>query len=426
MTKTTFFIVSLLMSLTAWGMDYPVCKRESEIAYRQNLVRKLTNTEAEAIVSSLRDNERQKIQRAMERELACPCENNNPGLQSLLLFVETDFVRIRDSLLGEVSQVGVAAATRAAEKVLSDCQTREHRLHQELLQEAQLSYQRNPGNDPKLTVMAENTFGLRGFIRESADGTTKTFAFAGSQTLLDWNCNLNPFENKCSNQLKLALDRYLPSAVAWVKSGKKINCTGHSLGGAMAEGFCAAIMREVRKDTQNFPDFGEYSKDNRIKVVTFNALGGSETFRKAIELYEQKRVLASAVPVPAGPNSWLNTSTVHYRVEGDPLAQYVRTPHLMRTVFEKPATRRVPRSGSRELAGLRNMVSSVSDAIDDGWRQLTGGQADGHATVRSGEFCQASQDPLGAHDIASCQEIVQGSGGWVESRVARVDVPAQY
>lgn len=411
-------------------MDFPICKREAEVAKTQALVKTqalaktLTNQEAQVIVNARGDIARRKLNRAKERDLACACDNTNPGLQDLLLFIESDFEVVQEELLAGANASERATAQQRYRTTLSSCQSREQEIHLNLLQESQLAYEENPGNDPKLAVMAENSYGLRGFIRESADGRTKTFAFAGSQTLFDWNCNVNPLENKCSKQLKLALDRYLPAAVAWVKSGKNIQCTGHSLGGAMAEGFCAAVMRHVRKDTENFPDFGDFSKDNRIKIVTFNALGASESFRHAIAKYENG-INAKAVPVPVGPNSWLNTNTLHYRVEGDPLALVAKTSHLMGTVFEKPATRRVQRSGSKELSALRNMASVVSDGVGDLWRQLTGGRPDGDATIVGPEFCEASKDPLGAHDLASCREIVQSSGGWVESETARVDIPAQ-
>ncbi len=429
--KTLILFSFLITSLPLWALDFPICKREAEVAKMQALASTLTNEEAQAIVNARGENAIRKMNRARERELACPCDNDNPGLQNLLLFIESDFEVIQERLLASVNtneQTPAARRQRDADAdrlhrdTLAACQGREQRLHLQLLQESQLAYKQLPPNDPKLTVMAFNTFGLKGFIRESPDGTTKTFAFAGSQTLLDWNCNLNPFENKCSKQLKLALDRYLPSAVAWVKSGKSIQCTGHSLGGAMAEGFCAAVMREVRQDILGF---GDFKKDNRIKVVTFNALGASETFRHAIALSENSRH-ASAVPVPVGPNSWLNTNTLHYRVKGDPVALFAKTPHLMGTVFEKPATRRVARSLSAERAAIQNTLSAASDAIHDTFSSIFGGRADGAATVAGTEYCEASDDIVRAHDIESCDEIVRQPGNWVESRATQVDVPSSY
>lgn len=178
-------------------------------------------------------------------------------------------------------------------------------------------------------------------------------------------------------------------------------------------------MRYVRYDVKHF---GDFMSDNRVKTVTFNGLGASKTYREGMKQFTKAR----DIPAPVGPDSWAAANTLHYRVEGDPLAELTGSPHLMGTVFEKRAERKVVRTGSREVTGLRNLARQASDAIDDGWRTIWGGRADGNATQANAQLCEASEDPLGAHDLKSCEEIVQTRSGWRISERAQVEVDARY
>lgn|GEM_PF-4236441 len=416
MTKVALLLMALLLSFSAWAIPYPICKREGDVARYKQLARTLSNDEAATIVAAQRSWDIERIRRGEERGVACPCDNNNPGLQELITFVESDFRLIQDELLAQTDAAQEQAARTAGAQVQAACQAREHALHQRLLRDSQLAYGPTPAGTQRMDGF--NLEGVKGFIR--TEGNLKTFAFAGSATPFDWYSNI---ATKGGSQLRRAMQVQLAAAVQWVKSGKSIQCTGHSLGGGVAEGFCAAVMRQVRQDTANFRDFGDYMSDNRIKVVTFNALGGSHAFRDAVRNTERG---VRDVPAPVGSNSWLASNTLHYRVEGDPLAHITGTPHLMGTVFQKPATRTVTRTGSRELTAMRNGVASVADVVDDGWRRLWGGQADEQSSVRQSETCAASEDPLGAHDLASCREILGVNSGWEISEVAQVEIDARY
>lgn len=416
MTKTTLLIMALLLSFSAWAIPYPICKREGDVAKFKQLARTLTNDEAATIVAAQRSYDIERIRRGEERGVACPCDNNNPGLKDLITFIESDFRLIQDELLVQTDQAQERAAEAVRAQVQAACQTREHALHQRLLRESQLAYGSTPAGTQRMDGF--NLEGVKGFIR--TEGDVKTFAFAGSATPFDWYSNI---ATKGGSQLRRAMQVQLAAAVQWVKAGKSIQCTGHSLGGGVAEGFCAAVMRRVRQDTANFRDFGDYMSDNRIKVVTFNALGGSHAFRDAVRNTERG---VREVPAPVGPNSWLAANTLHYRVEGDPLASVTGTPHLMGTVFEKPANRMVTRTGSNELTAMRNGLASVADVLDDGWRRLWGGEADGHSSVNQAVNCRASEDPLGAHDLASCREILSVNSGWQRSQQAQVEIDARY
>lgn len=404
------------MSFSAWAIPFPICKREGDVAKYKQLARTLNNDEAATIVAAQRSYDIERIRRGEERGVACPCDNTNPGLKDLITFVESDFRLIQDELLAQTDAAQEQAAQAAGAQVQAACQAREHALHQQLLRDSQLAYGPTPAGTQQMDGF--NLEGVKGFIRTQGD--VKTFAFAGSATPFDWYSNL---ATKGGSQLRRAMQVQLNAAVQWVKAGKSIQCTGHSLGGGVAEGFCAAVMRRVRQDTANFRDFGDYMKDNRIKVVTFNALGGSHAFRDAVRNTERG---VRDVPAPVGPGSWLATNTLHYRVAGDPLAQITGTPHLMGTVFEKAANRTVTRTGSREIAAMRNAGSAFLDGIDDLWRRARGQQTDGNSTVVEGESCRASDDPLGAHDLASCREILGVNSGWNRSAVAQVEIDARY
>lgn len=414
--KSTLLFLALMMSFSAWAIPFPVCKREGDVARYKHLARTLNNDEAATIVAAQRSWDIERIRRGEERGVACPCDNNNPGLKDLITFIESDFRLIQDELVAQTNEAQEQAAQAVGAQVQAACQTREHALHQQLLRDSQLAYGATPAGTQQMDGF--NFEGVKGFIR--TEGNVKTFAFAGSATPFDWYSNI---ATKGGSQLRRAMQVQLAAAVQWVKSGKSIQCTGHSLGGGVAEGFCAAVMRRVRQDTENFRDFGDYMSDNRIKVVTFNALGGSHAFRDAVRNTERG---VRDVPAPVGPGSWLATNTLHYRVAGDPLAHVTGTPHLMGTVFEKEANRTVTRTGAREIAAMQNAANSIADVADDFWRGLTGRQADGHSTVRNGETCRASDDPLGAHDLASCREILGSNSGWSRSTVAQVEIDARY
>ncbi len=137
--KTLILFSFLLSSFSLWATDYPICTREAKIAKFQHMAKELSDIQTESILKAQSELDRRRIQRARERELACPCDNDNPGLQALLLFIESDFSKVQTQLLAQASAHEVQG-NRVAARVLRECQTREHKLHQDLLAEAQLSY----------------------------------------------------------------------------------------------------------------------------------------------------------------------------------------------------------------------------------------------------------------------------------------------
>ncbi len=415
--KGLAFII-FLFSFSALALDFPVCKREADVARYRMLARTLSNDEADAIVKlETHKYHLRKVKEAEER-VACNCDNSNPGLKDLIAFIDSDYKRIQSALLEQTSAEAEAAAGAHAREVLASCQDREHELHKKLLKDSEAAY----ANKAPMGTQAMDGFnleGLRGFIRTEPHASgkqVKTFAFAGSQTGFDWVTNV---ANHGGSQVKRALTLHLRSAVEWVKAGNHIQCTGHSLGGGVAEGFCAAVMRYVRYDIKHF---GDFMSDNRVKTVTFNGLGASKTYREGMKQFTKTR----DVPAPVGPDSWAAANTLHYRVAGDPLAELTGSPHLMGTVFEKRAQRQVVKTASREVTGFRNVMRQAADGVDDAWRTLWGGRGDGAAQKDQAEICQASDDPLGAHDLKSCEEIVKNRSGWRISERAQVELDARY
>jgi len=400
----------LIFSFTVLAQDFPICRREREIARYKSLARTLTNDEASSIVNAQAHIYQLRKARRNENRVACNCDNANQGLKDLITFIEDDYSTIRSNLLGQTNAAEEAAANSVAQAAYSACETRGRADNLRLLNEAKLSYSdRAPAGT---TAMAGfNVEGLRGFIRDRVENgqRIKTFAFAGSQTLFDWWTNLT---DKGGSQLAKAMELHLRSTVEFVKNGGKIECTGHSLGGAVAEGFCAAVMRYVRYEVH---DFGDYQKDNRIKVVTFNGLGAADTYKSAMK----KRNGPQDKPVDA--KSWLTANTIHYRVEGDPLAS-VGASHLYGEVIEKASNRTVTKLGSAEATGFMNALRSARAGITS---LFDNKNIPTQPDIRGPQTCRASENPLEAHDIKSCYEIANQANGWRVSQVETTQTEPQ-
>lgn len=223
-------LILCAFSFSGWALDFPVCKREADVARYRMLARTLSNDEADAIVKLEQHKYHLRKVKEAEERVACNCDNTNPGLKDLIAFIDSDYKRIQSALLEQTSAEAEALAAAHAREVLASCQAREHELHKKLLKDSEAAYaNRAPAGTQAMDGF--NLEGLRGFIRTEplADGKqVRTFAFAGSQTGFDWVTNV---ANHGGSQLKRALTLHLRSAVEWVKAGNSIQCTGHSLGG---------------------------------------------------------------------------------------------------------------------------------------------------------------------------------------------------
>ncbi|MBY0515714.1 MAG: hypothetical protein K2P81_02315 [Bacteriovoracaceae bacterium] len=397
----------ILISLSIEAMasnatEYPVCLREKKIVEFKILARELSTDEVQQILDQQASSQEFKKVKDSNSRVACNCDTTNPGLQDLISFIESDFRKLQYSLLTRSSASEIQEAKSKAQIAFYECQNRERRTHLDLLALSKAAYTEPfPAGSKNMLDGFKGLFGnnfniegLKGFTKDSViDGkNTRTFAFAGTQTGLDWLANIG---SKGGSQLKLANRLMLQDAVSYVKSGGHIRCTGHSLGGGLAESFCSAVMMEVRKTV---PNFGDFQKDDRIKIVTFNGLGGIGPYRDA---------LGSNAPLPSGL-SWLASSAVHYRVQGDPLAMIPNNPHITGTVFETRSERKVIRTGSRTEAAINNTASAVAvttGSILDSLQGKTPIQR--NVAQDSADLCYASDDPLGAHDLTTCSSIVK-------------------
>lgn len=394
MRKPLLTFMIALYALPALSVELPICARERDIAINSYLAKTLSSEQIESVLNLQKFSKQiKKVKDAGSPECDATVNDDSHGLKTLMSFIETDFSGITESLLADANLSEKTEANLKGREAYRACYDRENRLNRELFAEAKLAYKDNIAGVEKLSPNF-NVEGLKGFIRVKGD--TKTFAFAGSQTLLDWTSNIG---TKGGSQLALAMRLKLGEAVSWVKAGKKIQCTGHSLGGGIAESFCARVMMEVRKSQ---PTFGEFKKDDRIKVVTFNALGG-------------KGPWDANTPVPRLPpsTSWMVTGAIHYRVEGDPLKELEGvSPYLMGTVVTQRSNIRVPRTGTKVGTFFTNRSKDVANAADNIWRSITGQPQDKRkVNYATEEYCAASDDALGAHSMDAVESIIsQGTG----------------
>lgn len=395
MRKPLLTFTIALYAASALSVELPICARERDIAINTYLAKSLSSEQIESILNLQKFSKQvKKVKDAGSPECEATVEDNSHGLKTLVSFIETDFSGITESLLQDANLSEKTEANLKGREAYRACVTRENNLNRVLFAEARLAYKDNVQGVEKISP-GFNIEGLKGFIRTNGD--TKTFAFAGSQTLLDWTSNI---ATKGGSQLALAMKLKLAEAVNWVKAGKKIQCTGHSLGGGIAESFCARVMMEVRKSQ---PTFGEFKKDDRIKVVTFNALGGKGPWD------------ANAQGAPRLPpsNSWMVTGAIHYRVEGDPLKELEGvSPYLMGTVVTQRSNIRVPKTGTKVGTFFTNRSKDVANAADNMWRSITGQPQDSKkVNYATEEYCAASDDAFGAHSMAAVESIMtQGTG----------------
>lgn len=391
------FVILILssFSVTALAATLPICERERDIATNTYLAKHLSGEQIESILNLQKfSTQVQKVRNQGSPECDASIDENSQGLKTLVSFIETDFKDISSALLQDSSLSEKAEANIKGQEAYKECVAREEHLNRVLFAEAKLAYNDKVPGVEKISP-GFNAEGLKGFIRTSGD--TKTFAFAGSQTLLDWTSN---FTTKGGSQLALAMKLKLNEAVNWVKAGKKLQCTGHSLGGGIAESFCARVMMEVRKSQ---PTFGDFKKDDRIKVVTFNALGGKGPWD------------ANAQGAPRLPpaSSWMVTGAIHYRVEGDPLKELEGvSPYLMGTVVTQRSNIRVPRTGTQVGTFFTNRAKDISKVTDNIVRALNGKKQDNtKINYAKEEYCAASDDAFGAHSMEAVESIVsQGTG----------------
>ncbi len=219
----------------------------------------------------------------------------------------------------------------------------------------------------------ETCSGFRGFILQGSDGVI-TASFTGSQDERDWFNNLT---NGGREQYREMMAEVPEMVRQILQEGKRLRCTGHSLGGALAQAFCARVMQEVR--CARGAAFGTTPADrNAVQTITFNSLGATNM----LTTDDHVRCDGTQGLDQSLATTWLATNSTHFTNDGDVVPTIQPPAYGQMRVFYRQAgnpqgRRYEPRSAhrlgtmlERMGVGQQRMGSGWDASHPVAWRQL--------------------------------------------------------
>ena len=269
------------------GGTYGTCAREGELEMIRVALPGVNAADLERLVYAFRN----QIPQANH----CHCPTISPAV---LTDLETSIERVLGIMLDDPDGF-TPAETQRITAVISACETREKSVfdaslkisrgvYSNAIPQGFSLYQNQRFTDPS---------GLEGYILKK-NGTNPeelTIAFSGTE---DGTDVVSDLLFKGGNQYRAAVAKLMDTMVQAMSQGKKVTCTGHSLGGGVAQGFCATLLARMQGRD---PSFSTRQADNRLRVVTFGSLGGSS-------------MVANEASIRT---TWFASNNTHFVVNGD-------------------------------------------------------------------------------------------------------------
>lgn len=226
------------------------------------------------------------------------------GLNNLLSFIKQDFANIGKFLLRNNFKY---SSFKEADKLLANCQTRTEKEHLTLMDAAQGAYHFNVPEGYKIVkTFDDQESGFKAFILEKenlepGERPTRIVSFAGTEDDKDKAADMT-FGVKQYNRNHVEVLSYVNS---FLHSGGKVQFTGHSLGGGLAQAFAHKAMVNFKETNRVREVIGM----DQIQVVTWNAFGAKELIEMRQDFDEDLI------------GTRFDDQMVHYRMEGDTVSR---------------------------------------------------------------------------------------------------------
>jgi hypothetical protein len=271
------------------GSTYGTCAREGElemvrVAFGSNLTAKQVE-DLESAVYEFRNRRPQGVD--------CQCPTIGPAV---LTDLETQIEGALGILLENPTGF-TAAESQRINAVISACETREQRVFTQSLAVSRGVYNDVVPDGFSRVRRFTHPNGLEGYILKKINTNPEELmvAFSGTEGGAD---AISSITARGRNQHNAAEAMLMGEMVQHMEQGKKVTCTGHSLGGALAQGFCASLLARMQARD---PGFSTRQADNRLRVVTFGSLGGSPLVTNEDNIR----------------TTWFASNNTHFVVKGD-------------------------------------------------------------------------------------------------------------
>ncbi len=284
---------------------YNNCAREVKLHFLEQ-VYPVSNLEfREKIVKDLSEKPTDETPGYVERR-KCELKKklDNMGLDNLVKFIEQDFSNITKLLI----EANVSYSKfKSADQMLEKCQQETEKKHLTLLDASQGAYNLTPIPGYKQVEVIDNPdTGFKAYVLEKenlapGEKPTRIISIAGTEDSTDMKADQTlGLPQYIQNQAKIS------SIVKdFIKDGGKIQFTGHSLGGGLAQAFAHKAMVDFKKEN---PTKDPISM-NQIEVVTWNAFGAKPLIEMR-QKYDEDLI-----------GTRFADQMVHYRTQGDSVSR---------------------------------------------------------------------------------------------------------
>lgn len=330
------------------GTTYGTCAREGELEMIRLALPGLNAEELERAVYAFRNR--------LPQGVDCQCPTIGP---TVLTELETHIEGALGILLDNPDGF-TPAETQRIVGVIRACETREQRAFDESLKISRAVYSNTIPQRFSLVQRFTDPSGLEGYIlkKNGSNPEELTIAFSGTEDGTDLVSDLL---FKGGNQYRAAVRSLMDTMVQAMSQGKKVTCTGHSLGGGVAQGFCATLLARMQARD---PSFSTRQSDNRLRVVTFGSLGGS-----------------SMIPNEASiRTTWFASNNTHFVVNGDVIPR-----------IDPPTCGQIRRLGSianpvdaHDLGAFERFASAGWSSVKQGFRRIDQAAIELYNSLRSG------------------------------------------
>jgi hypothetical protein len=284
---------------------YNNCAREVKLQFLKQVYPESNNQFREKFVKDLSEKPTDETPGYVEgRKCELKKKLDNMGLDNLVKFIEQDFSNITKFMI----QSNMTYANfKSADEMLEKCQRETEKSHLTLLDAAQAAYNPRPIPGYKVVqVIDKKDSGFKAYILEKlnlapGEPPTRIISIAGTEDAKDGIADATMgLAQYIQNQAEIS------SIVNdFITQGGKIQFTGHSLGGGLAQAFAHKAMVDFKKNNRARDPIAM----NQIDVVTWNAFG-------AKPLIEMRQKLDEDLI-----GTRFDDQMVHYRTEGDTVSR---------------------------------------------------------------------------------------------------------
>jgi hypothetical protein len=226
------------------------------------------------------------------------------GLNNLLSFIEQDFHQIGKLLI----QTNLTLENfKKADKLLAQCQEVTEKKHLILLDASQGAYHNKaPEGYKVIKTFDDPQSGFKAFIFEKknlkpGEKPTQIISFTGTEDKIDRQADAT-FGVKQYNRNHNEVLSYVNK---FIQEGGKVQFTGHSLGGGLAQAFAHKAIANFKKNNSTIDPISM----KRIEVVTWNAFGAKPLIEMRQDFDEDLI------------GTRFDDQMVHYRVAGDSVSR---------------------------------------------------------------------------------------------------------